>query len=64
MKLNGENFVLETSLTLEEFLKQQGFVPEKIAAELNGKIVPRREYASTFLTDSDKLEIVCFVGGG
>lgn len=64
MKVNGEVQVLARQITLTEFLREQGYAPEKVAVELNGEIIPRREYASKILTDADKLEIVCFVGGG
>lgn len=37
---------------------------EKIAAELNGNIIPKSEYESVILKDDDVLEVVSFVGGG
>lgn len=64
MKVNGELKKLSTKVFLAEFLQREGYAPEKVAVELNGEIIPRREYASTIVTDADKLEIVCFVGGG
>ena len=41
-----------------------GLNPERVAVELNGKIVPRADFKSTALKDGDSLEIVHFVGGG
>jgi sulfur carrier protein len=35
-----------------------------LAVELNGDIVPRSLWPQTVLHDSDRLEIVHFVGGG
>ena len=49
---------------LNKFLESNGYALTKVAVELNGKIVPRKEYAATILQDTDVLEIVCFVGGG
>ena len=39
-------------------------IPQRIAVERNGEIVPRRTYGETVLQDGDVLEIVSFVGGG
>lgn len=64
MKVNGEQEKLKERATLEVFLISKGYALTKVAVELNGKIVPRTEYASTILQDTDALEIVCFVGGG
>ncbi|HKT53512.1 MAG TPA: sulfur carrier protein ThiS [Caulobacteraceae bacterium] len=38
--------------------------PRKVAVEHNLAIVPRSTYAATKLADGDRIEIVCFVGGG
>ena len=64
MRVNGKQVELKESLTLEKFLESNGYVLTKVAVELNGKIVPRKEYAVTILQETDALEIVCFVGGG
>ena len=64
MRVNGKQVELKGSLTLEKFLESNGYALSKVAVELNGKIVPRKEYAATILEDTDALEIVCFVGGG
>ena len=64
MRVNGKQVELKERLTLEKFLESNGYALSKVAVELNGKIVPRKEYAVTILQDSAVLEIVCFVGGG
>ena len=64
MKVNGEQEFLEEAIMLADFLAAKGYSPAKVAVELNGKIVPRKEYASTVLQAADVLEVVCFVGGG
>ncbi len=64
MRVNGKQVEVKERLTLEKFLESNGYALTKVAVELNGKIVPRKEYAATILQDSDVLEIVCFVGGG
>ena len=64
MRVNGKEVELKERLTLDKFLERNGYALTKVAVELNGKIVPRKEYAATILEDTDALEIVCFVGGG
>ena len=64
MRVNGKQVELKESLVLDKFLESNGYALTKVAVELNGKIVPRKEYAVTILQDTDALEIVCFVGGG
>jgi thiamine biosynthesis protein ThiS len=64
MRVNGKQVELKESLVLDKFLESNGYALTKVAVELNGKIVPRKEYAATILQDTDALEIVCFVGGG
>ena len=38
--------------------------PQRLADEKNGTIIPRAQFAEEKLTDTDHLEVVCFVGGG
>ena len=64
MRVNGKQVELKESVALEKFLESNGYALTKVAVELNGKIVPRKEYAVTILQETDALEIVCFVGGG
>ena len=49
---------------MSEYLETEGYDIKRLAVELNGAILPKREYASTTLKDGDAVEIVCFVGGG
>ena len=64
MLINGQEQTFTQPLTLQELLHQLGYRTNLVAVERNGAIVKRSEYASTMLTDADKLEIVSFVGGG
>lgn len=64
MKVNGEDKCLEEQLSLEAFLKQEGYIAARLAVERNGEIIPKAEYKNTMLEDKDVLEIVHFVGGG
>lgn len=64
MLINGQEQTFTQPLTLQELLHHLGYRTNLVVVERNGAIVKRSEYASTMLTDADKLEIVSFVGGG
>ncbi len=53
-----------TSEILEDFLIEKGYNCQRVAVELNKKIVARKDFSTTKLTKDDILEIVHFVGGG
>ncbi|MDR3282794.1 MAG: sulfur carrier protein ThiS [Candidatus Methanoplasma sp.] len=64
MRVNGAEVNLDRPFTLSEYLKAAGYDCLRVAAELNGAIVPRAKYDVVALDDGDSLEIVGFVGGG
>jgi thiamine biosynthesis protein ThiS len=49
---------------LQDLIADLGLKGDRVAIEHNGNIVSRGEWASTDLSDGDRLEIVHFVGGG
>lgn len=64
MKLNGCETPLNEPVLLKTFIESKGYRLDRVAAELNGSIVPKAAYETTTLTDNDVLEVVTFVGGG
>lgn len=50
--------------TIADLVRELELVPEKVAVERNGVIVPRSTLEEAPLADGDTLEIVHFVGGG
>ncbi|MCL2793148.1 MAG: sulfur carrier protein ThiS [Spirochaetaceae bacterium] len=64
MVVNGKEKKIPSEISLNEFLSQEGYDTQKVAVEKNGCIVPKKSFATEMLSSSDKLEIVCFVGGG
>lgn len=64
MLINGEKYKLENPCTLSDLLKQRNCVLERVAVELNGKVIPKADYGTTMVSDSSSVEIVSFVGGG
>ncbi|MCL2030097.1 MAG: sulfur carrier protein ThiS [Oscillospiraceae bacterium] len=64
MTVNGQPAALREAVSLGEFLRDHGYDTQRVAVERNGSIVPRKDYETQTLSDADRLEIVCFVGGG
>ncbi|MDR0508982.1 MAG: sulfur carrier protein ThiS [Candidatus Methanoplasma sp.] len=64
MKVNGKHLELIPPMTVEDLILNTGRRQDRVAVELNGKIIPRSEYACTLLKEDDSVEIVGFVGGG
>jgi sulfur carrier protein len=62
--VNGEERVLERSLSLTEFLAQHRLNAKMVVVEHNRVIVPRERYDTVSLQDQDELEIVQMMAGG
>ena len=62
--INGEKKDSYDGLSLDALVAGEGYNLERIAAEVNGEIVGRRDYKETILKDGDTIEVVSFVGGG
>jgi thiamine biosynthesis protein ThiS len=62
--INGEIREFESEVTLDRLLELFSFPSQRIAVELNHQVVPKATWADTLIRDSDKIEIVHFVGGG
>ena len=64
MRINGKAVALLKPATLDGYLRQAGWDPAAVAVEVNGRIVPKSDFAKTALADDDVVEILRFVGGG
>ena len=64
LTLNGNTRNYPPLATLLELLSHLGLDAARVAIEHNGAIVSQDQFAATALNDSDRLEIVQFVGGG
>jgi len=62
--VNGEAREVAEGATVQDLLDDLGRHPRTVAVEYNGLILPRERYATTRLSDADRLEIVGFVQGG
>ena len=63
VKINGEE-KNAVGKTVAEYLTESGYDIKRVAVELNSDILPKPQYADTFLKDGDVIEVVSFVGGG
>jgi thiamine biosynthesis protein ThiS len=61
--INGEPRAV-TADSLTSLVEQLGMKADRVAIELNRRIVPRDQWPQTALKDGDQLEVVHFVGGG
>ena len=64
VQINGEAREVADELKLSELVSELALAPERVAIELNQKVVRRNHWPETLLADGDRLEIVHFVGGG
>jgi hypothetical protein len=62
--VNGENRNIPEGETILGLLRTLEISPERVAVELDRKIVKRGQWELTALRDGARLEIVQFVGGG
>ncbi len=62
--LNGEARSIDSGLSVDGLLSELGLSRERIAVELNRRVVPRKDWDARILLDEDRVEIVHFVGGG
>ena len=64
VELNGEPQEFEEGATLSTLVERLSLAPERVAVELNRDVVRRADWASTRLSEGDRVEVVHFVGGG
>ena len=64
IQINGEERDVPEKISLTELIQHLGLAPERLAIELNQRVVRRADWPTTFLKEGDRLEVVHFVGGG
>jgi len=62
--LNGEPKEIPADLSVTELIETLGLPSERLAIEVNRRIIRRADWPATTLAEGDKVEIVHFVGGG
>lgn len=63
IKVNGDDKEMQGE-TILQLLKELDIVPERVAVEVNLRIIKRADFKNYKLHDGDAVEIVYFVGGG
>lgn len=63
IKVNGEEYTTDKD-TLLGLLSELNIIPERVAIEVNLKVIKRADFPNIKLKEGDSLEIVNFVGGG
>lgn len=61
---NGKPREVESGETVADLLAAFGWKSEWVVVEVNGEPLERARYASVYLVDGDRLEIVRAVAGG
>lgn len=64
ISVNGETRQVGAELTIHQLLSELGVPAERVAIELDKRIVSKRDWETTKLHPGARIEIVQFVGGG
>jgi thiamine biosynthesis protein ThiS len=64
IQLNGSSYEINSGSNINELLNKLRIKKNKVAVEINGKIVEIYKYSNLIINKGDKVEIVHFIGGG
>jgi len=64
LEINGEAREVPLVSSVRELLQFLGIAEDRVAVEVNRKIIRRAEWERTPVSSLDRVEIVQFVGGG
>ena len=64
IKVNGKKVVFNKNETIEILIKKHKIPLNKVAIELNKKILNKKKISKIKLNNNDNIEIVHFIGGG
>jgi thiamine biosynthesis protein ThiS len=62
--LNGEPHHLSSPGSVRSLLEELGLDPDRVAVEVNRRILKRAQFGSREVSEGDEVEVVTFVGGG
>lgn len=62
--LNGQPLTLENSVSITDFLIDQGYDGKVVAVAINNNFVPKSLYPEQQIQDNDRIEIVAPMQGG
>jgi thiamine biosynthesis protein ThiS len=64
IKLNGKKIISKENETIEKLVKRLKLPINKVAIELNKKILDKNRLNKVKINNNDNIEIVHFIGGG
>ena len=64
MQLNGNIVNFDEDITISDLLRNYGYRKELVAVEVNLQIIPKEQFDSFLVKNSDTVEVVSFMGGG
>lgn len=64
LTVNGQEKILEKSLSLNQALSEWGYQGTAFAVALNATFIPRGRYPETLLKDGDAIDILAPLSGG
>ena len=64
IKVNGKKVIFDKNTSVETLTKKLKIPLNKVAIELNKKILNKNKINKTKLDNNDNIEIVHFIGGG
>ena len=64
IKVNGKKIIFDNNTSIEKLTKKLKIPLNKVAIELNKKILDKKKLKKIKLQVNDKIEIVHFIGGG
>ncbi|MBW0764011.1 MULTISPECIES: sulfur carrier protein ThiS [Mammaliicoccus] len=62
--INGDEFNFDEVLTLSDLLQSLELDQERIIVEWNDTLVKNNQFSNILVRESDRLELLEFVGGG
>ena len=64
IKVNGKNVIFDKNKSIAILIKKLKIPLNKVAIELNKKILNKKKISKIKLNNNDNIEIVHFIGGG
>lgn len=62
--LNGNKYATNTSITISDLLKYFNYNSNLFIIEYNNYICHEKNWSTTIINPSDKIEVITIVGGG
>jgi thiamine biosynthesis protein ThiS len=64
IEVNGESREVPAGLDLRSLIEHLSLPQQRVAVEMNRRVVRKTDWPNTFVEEGARIEIVHFVGGG